>query len=69
MQLATDEHRAGALTTTYAQQLAHEATDALVEARGEMSAGSADTVTAPRARIATDSLAHAIHALLADVSR
>ena len=60
MQLAVAEHRAGAITTTYATQLGDDARQALDEARQSLPRSEHDSSDAHRAGAALDSLEHAI---------
>ena len=68
IQLAVDEHRAGAISSTYAQQLERAANDALANARRDVIVHARDSASARRARAPLDSLARAIHVLHADLS-
>ena len=60
VQLAIAEHRAGAITTTYATQLGDDAREALDEARQSLPRAEHDSSDARRAGAALDSLEHAL---------
>jgi hypothetical protein len=60
VQLAVAEHRAGAITTTYATQLGDDAREALDEARQSLPRAEHDASDARRAGAALDSLEHAL---------
>jgi hypothetical protein len=63
VQLAVAEHRAGAITTTYATQLGDDARKARDEARQSLPRAEHDSSDARRAGAALDSLEHAIEQL------
>ena len=65
-QLAVAEHRAGAITTTYATQVGDDARQALTQARQSLPRAEHDASDARRAGAALDSLEHAIRALDAE---
>lgn len=65
-QLAIAEHRAGAITTTYATQIGDDARQALDEARQSLPRAEHDARDQRRAGAALDSLEHAIGALDAE---
>jgi hypothetical protein len=65
-QLAVAEHRAGAITTTYATQIGDDARQALDEARQSLPRAEHDASDARRAGAALDSLERAIKLLDAE---